>query len=90
MFFFVNYIYLENSLYIEHIDNIFTTVNKINLKLQLLIDYKNKYKSSSRSVFINKINKLMDKENMYEYNKNYIINHTIKKTDIYKHIISTL
>ena len=89
-FFFVKYIYLENSLYIEHIDNIFTTVNKINLKLQLLIDYKNKYKSSSRVVFINKINKLIDKENMNKYNKNYIINHSIKKTDIYKHIVSTL
>ena len=87
-YFFVNYIYLENILYIEPIENIFVTVNALNLKLQLLIDYKNK--TTSRLTFINKITKLIDTYPLQEYENEYLCNGTLKKSLIYKQVIDSL
>jgi|TARA_B110001450_G_C17649650_1_gene492707 hypothetical protein len=89
-YFFINNVYLENILYIESIENIFITINKVNVKLQCIIDYKNKYKKGKRLQVINKINKLVNEYNMCEYIDSYIINQNIKKTDIYKNLIQSL
>ena len=91
-YFFIKNIYLENLLYTDHIDNIFSFINKINLHLQILIDYKNKYKPSSRDLFIHKLNKIITEINIHDYNYNYkyMVNNSIKKTKLYKHIITLI
>ena len=91
-YFFIKNIYLENLLYTDHIDNIFSFINKINLHLQILIDYKNKYKPSSRDLFIHKLNKIITEINIHDYNYNYkyMVNNSIKKTNLYKHIITLI
>lgn len=89
-YFIVNNIYLESILYSEHIENIFITVNTLNLKLQLIIDYKNKHTDTSRVPFINKITKLINTHPLQEYSNTYFCNATLKKSVIYKQVIDSL